>query len=265
MSWRRVPRKRAIALVSTLALGAVAAVSLLPSIPQDPGYHAFADARTLLGIPHFWNVATSLPFSLVGLLGLRYCASPAAREASPLWSASVAFFAGALALGFGSAYYHLQPSNDTLLWDRLPMTMAFMAFFSAVISATVSPVLGRYLLWPLLAAGVASVVYWYATETAGQGDLRPYGLVQFLPLLLTPVLLVLSSSDLPGRGYWWAVLGFYCLAKLAELADGWLYAAMGFSGHALKHVLAAAGLYGYLLALQRNGAESSRDGGGRFG
>jgi hypothetical protein len=47
------------------------------------------------------------------------------------------FFAGVGLTAFGSAYYHLEPTNDRLLWDRLPMTVAFMGLFAAVLSERV--------------------------------------------------------------------------------------------------------------------------------
>ena len=42
---------------------------LLPPIPQDQGYHDFADHRTMFGIPNFWNVVSNLPFVAVGAVG----------------------------------------------------------------------------------------------------------------------------------------------------------------------------------------------------
>lgn len=245
-------RSRLAHLIRALIAAAVLAALLAPPIPQDPAYYRFADDRTLLGIPNFWNVATNLPFLLIGILGLRFLYSPAGMGVpEPLRPVHGAFFAGAVLIGLGSAYFHLHPDGDTLLWDRLPMTVSFMAFVCAVTADTVSMDLGRRLFWPLLATGLASVLYWYGTEALGRGDLRPYALVQFLPMLLLPVLLLSPPSGHAPRGYW-AVLGFYAAAKVAELLDGWLYEMLwGFSGHSLKHVLAAAGVYGFLAMLER--------------
>ena len=47
-----------LGIVSLIGLG------FLPPIAQDPLYHAFADQRALLGVPHFWNVVSNLPFVL---------------------------------------------------------------------------------------------------------------------------------------------------------------------------------------------------------
>jgi hypothetical protein len=49
----------------------LAALLLLPPILQDKSYHQFADQRTMLGIPNFWNVISNLPFLAVGVAGLR--------------------------------------------------------------------------------------------------------------------------------------------------------------------------------------------------
>lgn len=32
------------------------------------------------------------------------------------------FYAGNVAAAFGSAYYHLKPDDDRLIWDRLPVS-----------------------------------------------------------------------------------------------------------------------------------------------
>ncbi|MBT3812899.1 MAG: hypothetical protein HOE45_04700 [Gammaproteobacteria bacterium] len=33
----------------------------------------------------------------------------------------------------GSSYYHWNPNNQTLVWDRLPMTICFMSLFVALL------------------------------------------------------------------------------------------------------------------------------------
>ena len=52
-----------------LMIASLAALPLLPPIPQDQSYHRFADQRTLLGVPNFWNVVSNLPFIAVGAGG----------------------------------------------------------------------------------------------------------------------------------------------------------------------------------------------------
>src|SRR5712692_8501869 len=108
------------------------------------------------------------------------------------------------------------------------------------------------MLWPLVFIGVVSVVYWNATEVRGNGDFRPYALVQFLPMVLVPVILVLFCSSLSKNGYIWAVLGAYAASKVVEIQNKSVLRFLGLvSGHFLKHLFAALGTYFFFLALKR--------------
>src|SRR5271166_1727674 len=107
------------------AVGA-ARVAVKRRIPQTSDYHDFADKRAFFGIENFLDVASNVAFLVVGIWGLfvvtsrKFQASPLARSES--WP-YIVFFLG-LALTFlGSSYYHLQPTNFRLMWDRLPMTL----------------------------------------------------------------------------------------------------------------------------------------------
>jgi len=59
-------------------------------------------------------------------------------------------FVGVFLTGIGSSYYHLYPDNRTLVWDRLPMTIAFMALFGAIVGEYISRRAARELFAPLL-------------------------------------------------------------------------------------------------------------------
>lgn len=246
------PRARTLLLL-LIAGAAVVATLFISPIPQDPAYHHFADQRMILGIPNFWNVVSNLPFLLVGLLGLQAIRTgelPGGLHA--LRPVCWTFFIGVSFVAFGSGYYHWAPSNTTLIWDRLPMTVSFMAFCSAIVGEYIDTAAGRRLLLPLLAVGLGSAIYWYLGELHGNGDLRPYALVQFLPMLLIPLILILYPPRLVPTGYLWGVVVAYGAAKLAELGDGQILHVLGaFSGHSIKHLLGAFGAYGFLLALQR--------------
>jgi surface polysaccharide O-acyltransferase-like enzyme len=223
--------------LGALTVGGVAATFCLPPLPQDPTYHEFADRRTFLGTPNFWNVFSNLPFLLVGAFGLRTLSR--LQSFAPR-SAYVVFCVGVVLVGCGSAYYHYSPSTPALVWDRLPMTVAFMALFSMVVSDRISEQGGRVLLWPLVLTGVASVGYWYWSEIQGQGDLRAYGVIQFLPMLLIALMLMICKGKGLSAPWLWAALGTYALAKVAEHFDKAIYEAINIvSGHSIKHVLAA--------------------------
>jgi hypothetical protein len=218
-------------------------------LAQDPAYHLFADQRTLFGIPNFWNVASNLPFLVVGALGMR---ETARHHDDPLRRVWHVFFAGIFLTAFGSGYFHLDPDNESLAWDRLTMTIGFMSFVAIVIGEYLSLTWARRLLLPLLLIGAGSVLYWIRTESLGVGDLRPYGAVQFLPMLLIPAVVLVrrDRSDL-GKYIGW-MIAFYVAAKLSEHYDRQLYAAGELlSGHSLKHMLAALGAASLLLALYR--------------
>jgi hypothetical protein len=227
------------AIAAFVGVAVAATFLLVPPIPQDPAYHRFADNRTLLGVPHFWNVVTSLAFSLVGGVGLLRMARARALGARPE-PAEWLFCAAVLLVGPGSAWYHLAPDNATLFWDRLPMTLGFMALTAALLGDALDAAWARRALWPLVVCGVVSVVYWLLTERAGAGDLRAYALVQFLPVLLIPLLAVLCGFRRYRAIYVGVVFVGYLLAKAAELGDAALYGFTdGNGGHSLKHLLAA--------------------------
>ena len=239
-------------IIVTLIAVSIIAVFSLDLIAQDPGYHNFADRRGTLGIPNFYNVLSNLPFVIIGIMGMRLVGSGRASGGLPeLQAVYLTFFASVFLTGFGSVYYHFHPDNQTLLWDRLPMTIAFMALFSAIVGENISPQLALKLFIPLLVTGIASAVYWYVSELSGNGDLRAYVLVQFLPVLLIPLILWLFNSRLDGNKYIWGIILAYALSKLMEFFDARIYSASGIlSGHSSKHLIAAFGTYIFYRALR---------------
>ncbi|MFZ0133642.1 MAG: ceramidase domain-containing protein [Desulfobacterales bacterium] len=245
--------KAGVGLIALSTVGVLAALLVHGPIPQSASYHAFADNRTLAGIPNFADVVSNLFYVLVGVLGLyKMSVSGTLRIVDENKAGYQVFFAGVALVGLGSGYYHLVPTNATLVWDRIPMTVAFMALFSIIVSEFVSIRSGVKLLVPLVAAGILSVVYWYWTEAAGRGDLRPYILVQFLPMVVIPVILVCFPSVFTRvSGYWW-LLAAYVLAKLFEHFDREIFGILGFvSGHTLKHLASAVGVYILLVSYSR--------------
>ena len=232
---------------------AVAVLFSQDPIPQHPKYHLFADERRILSIPNFWNVISNSLFFVVGSLGLYSLRNKGNLQiADDIKLAYLLLFAGVGLIAVGSAYYHLTPNNATLVWDRLPMSIAFMAIFAVVIGEFISVRLGKVLLIPLILAGIASVLYWYSTEVHGQGDLRFYALVQFLPMLIIPIILCFYRSRFTRpAAYWWLFIA-YGVAKVFEHFDTEIYkASMLVSGHTLKHVAAAMGLYILLVSYQK--------------
>ena len=236
MKLTSVKPDRPVLVFLSLMVVSLAALLLLPPIAQDQGYHRFADERTLLGVPNFWNVVSNLPFIAVGAVGLRqFYRNPA----------TLMLFLGVFLTGFGSSYYHWDPNDRTLFWDRLPMTLCFMAILAVVVEERVSARLGAVLLWPLLATGVLSLLVW-----RWSGDLRLYGWVQFFPALALPLLLLLFAPRYTGTFYWVIAAALYALAKLFERYDHAVDANFILSGHTLKHFFGAAACFAVLRYFQ---------------
>ena len=204
--------------------------------PQD--YHRFVDTRALLGIPNAADTLSNLALLAVGIIGiaLLWCR----RGENAELRAWLVFFTCVALSGLASAYYHLAPDDARLFWDRLPIGMALTALVAALVAERIGARAGERMLWPLVALGAASVLYWPASAAFGAEDLRPYVAVQFGAVLAVVVLCALPSRY-GGRLWPLAAVVLYALAKLFELYDAEIYAAGGWvSGHTLKHVAAAA-------------------------
>ncbi|GAA4236294.1 ceramidase domain-containing protein [Postechiella marina] len=219
-----------------IALGVVAIVIILltPSIPQNQSYHQFSDTAVLFGIPNFWNVFSNLPFAIVGILGLVNI-----KVISQNKGVYRVFFYGVIFVSIGSGYYHIHPKDTTLIWDRLPMTIVFMSFVTIIITEFISVKIGRLILIPLLLLGVTSVLYWVA-----YGELKPYVFIQFYPMLAIPVVLLFFKSNYNKVYAYWLLLLAYVMAKFLECFDYQMFEYLKIiSGHSLKHLIAAIGLF----------------------
>ncbi len=245
MGWREV-------LLGFVSVAVIVGIASLGAIPQDPNYHVFSDQRTYVGLPNFLNVFSNVPFLVFGYLGWKLVQSDNAMVTAATRPAWDIFFVGIALTAFGSGYFHWQPNNATLIWDRLPMTIGFMSLVSIVVAEYFDEDLGKKLLIPLLVIGVASVAFWAYTESIGKGDLRPYVIVQFLPILLIPLVISLyrERSDL-GPYVWW-MIGFYILAKVFEHFDSQIFGVgHAISGHSLKHIAASLAPASLIYGLMR--------------
>lgn len=248
------PKAAFFASLTAILIGITCA---LPRIPQPLSYHLFADQRAVLGIPNFGDVLSNLPFAVVGICGIVFLLQSRSTanqvhfvDQREMWPYLVAF-AGLLLTAFGSSYYHLAPDNARLVWDRLPMTITFMAMVAAVITERVNLRLGLRLLPILLLIGLTSVAQWYWSETSGAGDLRFYAAVQVYSALVILLALFLPAPYTRGSDFG-LVFGFYALAKVLEFFDRPIFVALHVvSGHTLKHLAAAAAGYCILRMLQK--------------
>jgi hypothetical protein len=231
-----------LAILAAIAIVAAAILfGAFPPIAQDPAYHNFADRRTIWGIANFWNVVTNLPFLAVAIRGLRAFRSPAAFKESWERAAYGILLLGLGLVAFGSGYYHSNPDSARLVWDRLPMTVVFTSLLASTIGERTTMSAGKWLLGPLIGAGIGSVAWWAAT-----GDLRAYGLVQFYTVAAMPLMLAWFPPRYTGTRGLWAMAGCYVLAKILESSDGWIATVVSTGGHPWKHVAAAAAMWCYV-------------------
>lgn len=237
--------RRATVIAVLLAALLVLLLAFGP-IQQFPDYHELADQRPLLGIPHFWNVVSNLPFLAIGLMGLHLLRRRRVEAALP-WAA---VFGGTALVALGSGYYHLAPSDATLVWDRIPIGIAFMGFLAALFAEHTGPEgkrLADFLLLPLILFSIGTVYWWHIT-----GDLAPWVWVQLAPMLAAALALMFLPARYTHRRYLAYALAFYIAAKLLELGDrevlDWTMGVM--SGHALKHFAAAAGVCCFYVMLR---------------
>ena len=252
---------RRTALIVGFTALTVAAAFLLPPLPQPLDYHDFADQRDAFGIHNFLDVVSNLAFLLAGIAGLFVVFSRRACFEFPRerWPYAV-FFLGVLLTAAGSAWYHLAPDNETLFWDRLPMTIAFMGLLSSQVVERISIRAGLLLLGPMLLVGMASVVYWIGTERMGVGNVLPYALLQGYAMVVLLAMTALLRSRYTRASDLYYVFAWYLLAKLLEFLDAPVLAhSHVVSGHSLKHVAAAAaGLVVCYMLLRRRLAEPAR-------
>jgi len=233
-----------------LAIAGIVSALLLPAIPQDPSYHEFADSRTFLGIPNTLDVLSNMPLIVLGFVGIVSCIRK--KDLKPVMETvrlKILLFATVLLTGIGSAIYHWRPDNDSLLWDRFPLSVMFLAVYLVVLADRISPKIADRLVWPVLAAGPLSVLHWYWSELQGSGDLRFYGFVQLIPLLLIPATIFLRPNGSIKNIILWKAYIWYGLAKVAEFQDTRIFELTGWiSGHTIKHLCAGVAVF-YLLAI----------------
>lgn len=227
------------------------------SIQQDQSYHSFADDRTWFGIANAFNTLSNLPLLLVGILGLVFlwkdrASSRLIRFELPTERYAYWALFGAVALtGVGSMYYHLAPDDARLVWDRLPISLAFTALLAAMIAERSSVQWGVRLLVPLLLFGAGSVVYWRWSALQGTENLVPYGIAQYGSIAAIFVLAIVRRSRYTRGGVIFAVLLMYALAKVAEMFDTKIFEwGHVISGHSIKHLLAGAAVLLLLRMIQ---------------
>ncbi|KAJ4765976.1 Alkaline phytoceramidase (APHC) [Rhynchospora pubera] len=229
-------RENRFRLALSAALFFVVLLLVTPRVPHSPSLHLFADMRTLLaGVPNTLNVLTTYPLLLFGVPGLVLCIfggwfGISLRGEAVVWAF---YFAGNAIAGFGSAYYHLKPDDDRIVWDRLPMMISSFSLLSLLVIERVNERLGLSCLFSFLTLAFVSI----ACERVFD-DLRLCMLLHLLPCIAIPTMVYLLPPKYTFSRFWFLATGFYLLARFEGLADRKVYNANGYfiSGHSLEHL-----------------------------
>ncbi|OKO80142.1 hypothetical protein AC628_09990 [Bradyrhizobium sp. NAS96.2] len=242
-----------------ITIGIIAAFAVHGRIAQPAHYNDFADNSAVSGIPHAGDVLSNAGFALVAIWGwLALWPHRDSDQFRAAWSGYRLFLIGLLLTAFGSAYFHLAPGNGRLTWDMLPIALAGAGLLVGVrgaqggSKANIEAIgLGLY--------AAASVAWWVYTDRHGAGDLRPYLLLQVLPLVLIPLWQSIHRAPRTERIAFAVAMGLYVLAKLAEVLDHPIANTLGFvSGHTLKHLIATAATAAIVWGVTRRFAGDGR-------
>jgi CDP-diacylglycerol---glycerol-3-phosphate 3-phosphatidyltransferase len=226
---------------TVIVLGAVVALAIHGPIPQFAHYHDFADRRAWSEIPNALDVLSNFGFALVGAYGIWRLWPRRNDPAIRAGSAGYGILLVSLVLtAMGSTFYHLDPDNGRLIWDRLPIALVCAGLLAGVRAQVVNAT-GERMAIALAMGAIASVLWWSLSGVEGTGDLRPYLLLQAAPLVLIPVWHAIYKAPRADRIAFATAIAFYLAAKACELFDHELFAVLHWvSGHSLKHLLASA-------------------------
>ena len=218
-------------------------------IPQPQEYHDFADDREFWSIPNTFDVMSNLVIIFPGIVGLAFVHERRGSSDIPVDETSIhiTLFAGMILTFAGSVWFHLDPNDSTMLWDRLGMSVVIGSCISLIINDMLDRNLAAKIHIPILLASIISVIWWPVFD-----DLRIYFIVKHQPFIIFPILL-LFGTRLYNKisGYYWG-LSMFALATLFEFTDQLIFNLTGFiSGHTLKHISAGIGLW-FLMVMVRD-------------
>lgn len=208
-------------------------------IHQDLSYHHFAEQRFLVGIPHWGDVITNISFAISGLFLLKFKNNQEYYPGQKMLFYCFVFACVALCLGSG--YYHYNPNNYGLLWDRATMLLGFaLILIDTAIRYNIFTYKNLFIKIVLIEVlFLITLLPWVSFDR-----LELYVLAQFFVMSVMPLLAIKNYLE-KGNMYQHILFMFlfYSLAKFFEHYDVLFYNLIGFSGHSIKHICYAIALY----------------------
>lgn len=223
---------------------------------QDPAqYFQFADVRRIWGLDNFWNVFSNVLFLHVSLFGFILFIRNYHAYDLGLWESFLVLNVSVFLTCWGSSYFHLRPSEQTLFWDRLPMSLGFAGLVSFIFADRVTDRYVRILMPILMLVSGASVF----CIDLGPKDIRPYIVIQYGALLACLIIMLLNRRGRLSNRMIYSALALYVIAKVCEYFDELIFDYFFLSGHTLKHLLAALAVLTINLAASQVHLKIKRD------
>ena len=242
--------ERKLLIFGIFSLCIVLVSIIMPPTPQEIQYHQFADQRNYFGIPNFLNVVSNIFIFFSGIAGFFFLLH--SREFlnhkifthfSERWP-YIILFLSVIIVSITSAYYHLEPNNNRLIWDRIPITIGIGALLSITLIERISIKFGLILLPFLILFGIGSVIYWYWGEQYGFGNLNYYLVIQFYSILAIVILVKYFPSRYTRNKDIYIAVALYAFAKLVEILDHEIYnLGQIISGHSVKHLIVGLAVF----------------------
>ena len=238
-----------IYIVSTVLL--IIAALWYGKVEQAQSYYLFADDRTFFGIPNGLDVMSNLAIVYPGVIGLMlvYERQKNGHEYRDPIEQTIQYclFLGMVLTFLGSVWFHLNPNDSTLVWDRLAMTVVMACYCSLIIADRYSIDLAKRIHFPLISIGLLSVIYWEYS-----GDLRPYFFFKMQPVILVAILLVYGKKTYDRAADYIISMSLVLVATLTENIDKIIFDNLDIiSGHTMKHIIAGISLWWIMRMIQK--------------
>lgn len=223
-------------------------LEMLGYLKLSDNYHLFADSRSIYGIKNALNVISNVSFLIVGGIICYQYHKNNTQEISLLIT-----LLGSMLVFLGSGYYHENPNDYRLLFDRLPMALVFAGIISySIIKLELITFIKKKFLFSLyyVLFSIVCVLVWFIGSLYGNSILGPYVFLQFGGMLLLIVMAFLAKkkNELNLMNKIISIIFVYVIAKLFENYDSEIYSVTNnlISGHTLKHIASSYALYIWL-------------------